>query len=497
MTTTGLANVSVFAQSAYMHAESDLSKSVARISSGMRITEAADDAAGVQIATRLGSQEKSFAQAVRNISDGMGLLDTAGGGYKSAANMLQQLRELSIQAVNGSNSDGDRLALDKEAKELLGGLANLSLDTRHNGVQLLDGNFRDKSFHIGAESGSRMDISLGSAAIKDLGVNRTYTTSSLAMGGTDTGILGGQDITVGSSLGTAVISIDAGMSAKDFADAVNSSTAGNGVTASARTAISIEATDGGAFDLTVNGVDLGRVAISDKDDLEGLYRAMVEAGTATGLSARLMEDGAKLIIEDKEGNDIELTGFAALEDSTRLKITALNELNEATGTTADVDFGYLDSTSGSAVTSAHITGQVQIDSKEGFVLESSDAAPAAGTSFMTSGMQASSFVSVSSIDLSTDAGASAGLGVIDAAISQMSSELGTVGAYSNRLEAAMGSVTTMERNVGFARSGIEDLDMARETVNLTRAKLLTDAAQSMLAQGNVRGESYLLLLNPL
>ena len=138
--------------------QASLNTSIQRLSSGLRINSAKDDAAGLAISERFTSQIRGLNQAVRNANDGISLAQTAEGALKSSGDILQRIRELAVQSRNATNSPTDRAALNKEAQQLLSEIDRVADTTNFNGVKLLDGSFQDQSFQVGANQGETIDI---------------------------------------------------------------------------------------------------------------------------------------------------------------------------------------------------------------------------------------------------------------------------------------------------------------------------------------------------
>ena len=150
-------------------AQATQQNAMTRLSSGLRINGAKDDAAGMSIANRMSSQITGLNQAVRNANDGISLSQTAEGGLSEINNNLQRMRELAVQAANSTNTASDRAALQQETKQLLEEIQRVSTTSDFNGIKLLDGSFQKRAFQIGAASGQSTTISISSAQIKDLG----------------------------------------------------------------------------------------------------------------------------------------------------------------------------------------------------------------------------------------------------------------------------------------------------------------------------------------
>jgi len=168
-----------------------LNKSLERLSSGLRINRAADDAAGLAIAESFRSQVRGSRVAARNAQDGINLVQTAEGALTEASNILQRIRELAIQAANGTNSDENRLSLDLEVQQLLGHLDDIALDTEFNGVGVLS-SAQTITLQTGPQAGQTLVVTVNGANTNDLGVNNLNISSV----GTAVGTLSTVDIAI-------------------------------------------------------------------------------------------------------------------------------------------------------------------------------------------------------------------------------------------------------------------------------------------------------------
>ena len=148
-----------------------LAKSLERLSSGLRINRAADDAAGLAIAEAFRSQVRGMAVAGRNAQDGVSLVQTAEGALSETHNILQRMRELAVQAASGTVSESDRAALQAEVSQLIEQIDDIAMDTEFNGTALLDGTTSSISIQSGAELGQSLSVSLTGAQSSDLGLN--------------------------------------------------------------------------------------------------------------------------------------------------------------------------------------------------------------------------------------------------------------------------------------------------------------------------------------
>ena len=210
----------------------DFDTAMTRLSSGLRINAAKDDAAGMAIAEKMTSQIMGLNQAVRNATDSKSLLDTTEGAHQEVGNMLQRLRELSVQSANDTNTPFDRTQLAAEAKQLVTEINRVASDTTFNGMNVIDGSFSGKQFQIGADAGQIMNIDVDSAAATAIGAHTVDTTVAVTAG-IDTNIANGTDITINGHLGSQTVTTTAGMSAATLAENINQVAVSTGVEASA------------------------------------------------------------------------------------------------------------------------------------------------------------------------------------------------------------------------------------------------------------------------
>jgi flagellin len=205
-----------------------LATSMERLASGMRINSAKDDAAGLQISNRLTSQINGLSVAQRNANDGISMAQTAEGAMQESTNILQRMRELVLQSANGSNSDDDRLALQKEVTALNEELTRIADTTSFGGQNLLDGTFGTKKFQVGSDANQTIDMSLTSIKASDLGGVNAQGLTITNFTQADIG-LKDEDVTftVGSSQRT--VSLTKGMGFQEVAEAINAGAGSIGI----------------------------------------------------------------------------------------------------------------------------------------------------------------------------------------------------------------------------------------------------------------------------
>ena len=466
---------------------SALSRSFERLSSGLRINGAKDDAAGLSITTRFSAQIRGLNQAVRNSNDGISLAQTAEGALNETTNILQRIRELAVQASNDTNNDSDRASLQAEVAQLKSELDRIAETTNFNGNKVLDGTFLSKDIQVGANVGETLNVSIDGAATTDLA--RQVRTDAAVVGATSIGAAGADNalsITykdASSTTGTSVAQVRAtsanddavstsqeSFSAIAKAAAINSLTDTTGVRAIVgETTANGGAITGGTLDtgnyITINGEDISGFVIQANDANGALTDAINAVSEQTGVVASLDQD-SELVLTAADGRNIEIT---------------------ITGGNAAADTG---------LTAAVTRGQISLQSKEQFTLGGTGAGTAAtdAINHATGVYGVNSDKAVSSVDISTRAGAVQALDVIDLALEDVSASRAKLGALQNRLESTINNLSTTSENLSASRSRILDADFASETAQLSRNQIIQQAGVSILAQANQQPQVALALL---
>ena len=236
-----------------------LATSIQRLSSGLRINSAKDDAAGLAISQRMTSQIRGMDQAARNANDGISLAQTAEGALGEVGNNLQRIRELAVQSANATNSDGDRAALQKEVAELKSEIDRVANQTSFNGRKLIDGSNASFTFQVGANAGEVISVnSAVDARIGSLGGTVTSASAeSTAVTGLGTGVVAAGSLTInGTDIGPLAAVGTASQRASQVVNAINNVSVQTGVNASLNaTTGKIELSSGAAF--TIGGTDDG------------------------------------------------------------------------------------------------------------------------------------------------------------------------------------------------------------------------------------------------
>ncbi len=482
---------SLGAQRSLSKTNENLSTTFQRLSTGLRINSAKDDAAGLQISNSLTSQINGLGVAIRNANDGISLAQTAEGALQETTNILQRMRDLSIQSANGSNDASSRAALQAEVSQLQSEINRIADTTSFGGRALLDGTFGSSSFQVGSEAFQTIDVTLNSSRGADIGNNTntlTGTATNVGLGRTTAtantaaanNVAG--TITVAGSAGTSTAIAAAGLSAKAISDKINLEESTTNVTADARNTVGLTSLGDGNVAFSLTGSNSTAVTITagiSGGSLTALSNAINDVSASTGISASISSGVLKLTSE--RGDDIVIEGFTTSATDT----TATVNTYGYDGTGAAVDTTTL--TSG-GTDSTRAIGVIKLNSSKSFTSTASD------TSVDAANAQVSSLTTVDSIDISTSIGSQNAIDIIDSAIQNIDANRASLGAVQNRLSSTVSNLGNIVENVSAARSRIRDTDFAAETANLAKNQVLQQAGLSILAQANASSQSVLSLL---
>jgi flagellin len=464
--------------------QSSLNSSIQRLSSGLRINSAKDDAAGLAISDRMNSQIKGMNQAVRNANDGVSMAQTAEGALSSSGDMLQRIRELAVQSSNASNSASDRKALQTEVSQLTSELNRVASTTQFNGQNLLDGTMGTANFQVGANANQLISMSGSNFTTSTYG-NNTEVKDGIDTAATNA-ITGG-DLTINGSSGSKTITFDADITANTAVKQINDVTGATGVTASATTNTLFKADAGAAgksFTLAVasdNDPTTSPVNVSFQIGDDGNandYAAAISAFNAqsakTGVTASYDATAKGLKLTNASGNDIKLTNSSTDAASTAT-LAAYKTDGTASTTTAALGQN----------ADAVAKGTITLDSSASF--STSDASGWGMTG-------SSDLKKVADIDVSTFDGAQQAIKIADAALSKVNDQRAQLGALQSRFDSTISNLQSTNENLSASRSRIVDTDFASETANMTRGQILQQAGTSMLAQANSLPNGVLSLL---
>ena len=386
-------------------------KSMEKLSSGLRINRAGDDAAGLAISEKMRGQIRGLDQASANSQDAISLIQTAEGALSETHSILQRMRELAVQSATDTNVGVDRAAIQDEMDELTAEIDRISTTTEFNTQSLLNGGFKG-TFQIGANASQNVNLSIGKMDTASLGLTSTNSLEK-------------KELNDGSNLKDGTYTLDKNNNLLD----VDGNTVGT-----------LNTTDN---ELTINGV-------------------------ATKFATAKLAEGAILNVKD---------GVADVKNTMSGKASQLAPGNyEVKGTNIVKDDKIVGTLGANKMT---IDG---VDISEGEL------------GFVTDQLVAGAKFTINGSDVSSRTNAEGSIKSINDAIEKVSTERSKLGAMQNRLEHTIANLGTSSENLTAAESRIRDVDMAKEMSTFTKNNILSQAAQSMLAQANQQPQQVLQLL---
>jgi flagellin len=509
-----------------------ISKSFERLSTGLRINSAADDAAGLSITTRMGAQVTGLNQSIRNANDSISLFQTAEGALGEVSSMLQRVRELAVQAGSDTLTTPDREAIQAEINQLKSEIDHISDTTSFNSVGLFKGDKTERHFQIGANAGEISKVNLSKIDSQSLGRQARYSSDGGVAGFLE---LSANLLQISAKDGSGLITVPApdssydtlstyssnsfvragaltGTSAIAKAAAINSIAESTGVRAivgETRTDSQTAANDAsqalfgvalygntGAIQGTtltattymeINGTKIAGFSFEANDATGTLVQQINAENDKTGVLAEINATGGLTLVA-KDGRDISIEyhdagdGFA-LEALVGLRSGGVN------GFSPNGAFAY--------------SGEITLQSDETFELDAQPTANAAFGGLLDSDVNGASgqlvkgtnrASSLEAVDVSSSRGAGIALDIIDVALEQVSAERSKLGALQNRTESTISNLSQTSENLSAASSRIRDADFANETAQLASNQIKQNAAANMLAQVSQSGQIVLSLL---
>ena len=450
-----------------------LQTSLQRLSSGLRINSAKDDAAGLAISERMGAQVRGLNQAVRNSNDAVSMAQTAEGSLAEIGNVLQRMREIAVQSANDTNTSVDRAALQTEASQLSAEVDRIAAASQFSGKNLLDGTFGTSTFQVGANAGQTIAVAIGSATTTALGIGGAASTTSTAFAvgiigqSGSTGLTTINGTTISASVNDGVSYVNGAQSgttsALSLANAINAQSSTTGVTATAKTT----ATSGTisaltaitAGDFLVNGVSIGGIsAAATAGDRNNQMIAAINAKSgSTGVTA-VAANSTSYTLTAADGRNIDISGGATSTVATSGFLLTANKT---------------------------FTGQVSLTSGKSMTIGATpDGGLVAGTYALVG----------TAVDVTSQTTSSAAITSIDSALAVVNTQRASLGAVQSRFQSVISNLQTSSQNLASAKSQITDADFAMETANLSRNQILQQAGVAMLAQANALPNNVLSLL---
>jgi len=499
-----------------------LGSSLEKLSSGLKINRAADDASGLAIADSLRSQANSLTQALHNANEAVGIIQIADQAMSEQVAILDTIKTKATQAAQDGQSTSSRKAIQSDIKALMSQLDNIAGSTSYNGKQLLSGNFVNKEFQIGAYSRNTVTASIEATSSDKIGHVRAETTKvdSITASGTSKLTFKGTHIPNGSmTLESVTIDSKAGTGIGVLAEVINKNSSLLGVKASFKVenlgSKSIEA-GSQVQNLTINGVELGNLSDIKANDADGRLVATInEVRDQTGVFASVDARG-RLKLTSDDGRAIEIktdavtTGTDANGDAITKSFDDFfgmdgNSFNG--GRLTMVAVGAIDiratEESGGALDKAMNNGAM---SEANFNLRgslngfNSLQADAMGTFANSNSLnypgsdQLNEETYPLTAGVTTLEGAFAVMDIADSAIKQLDLIRSGLGSAQNELEAAVNNISVTRTNVKAAESTIRDVDFAEETANFSKQNILVQSGSYALSQANAVQQNVLKLL---
>ena len=513
-------------------------KSSEKLSSGYKINRAADDAAGLSISEKMRSQIRGLNKASDNAQDGISLIQTAEGALNESHSILQRMRELSVQAANGTETDDDREAVQNEISQLQEELTRISETTEFNTMKLLDGSQSGSTSSTG--SGPKFGIvdtgiSGGGAIITSnvAGVSVSISAAATNKAGQESAIWDktGKTLTLNLAAGKVYTQdeIDELVANAKQEDSTAENTPAD-IKITLKNGV-MTATDGETSDATAAGVKASSAAVTATGTFVGANKVSFTAnkygtefngtkfnikfGAETGkenvsVTKGITYDAANAVTageydinlaagKEYTAEDIEdILKSAGFDFDVTLSGATPDEPNTVFATGSATTFTAITMANGAGVGSTEAMwsqdGYDSVASGAGITLQIG-ANEGQTMSFSIDNMSARALgVDGNKVDLSTQAGAQKATDTIDAAIKKVSAQRGKMGAIQNRLEHTISNLDTAAENTQTAESRIRDTDMAEEMVEYSKNNILAQAGQSMLAQANQSTQGVLSLL---
>jgi flagellin len=542
----------LMAQAAASSTNKQMEISMERLATGKRINSAADDAAGVAIASRLTSEIRGTNQAIRNAMDGQAMLDTAEGAHIEVENILQRMRELAVQAGNDTNNATDRTNISTELTQLTSEIDRIASTTTWAGQNLLDGT-GSFNFQVGSRTTSADTITTAISAMSSAGLaiqtnnattaatggnGTTQATSTITVGANTAAasvVSNGTTFTSGvstfsvasSGTKTPTISMANNVLTLDLVDEIKDKvitvtlngttfTAGTGSATSTDTTRSVAAdaimdkiaaflgfgtvtaqTGSGSAKLTISNNELAtdlRAKLNANANYSGAFTA---GGTGAAVTSTVKALTPTVTAAATTDNGTGVAGVDATFAANVMTLTKATGTNTSANNTTTVftvegqEISFNSFTDG--VQKGFDVTDVTNAGLVGAVKQKIIDAGFGGINMALSGATIT-FTKGGALDVSTSTAANTAVDAIDAAITAVNTQRATLGSVSNRLDSTVSNLTNISANLSAGRGRIEDADFAAETTSLAKSQILQQASTAMLAQANASKQGVLSLL---
>ena len=512
-------NTNISAMNAYVNSSSTsraLDESISKLSSGLRINKAADDASGMTIADSLKAQASALGQAIANGNDAIGIVQTADKAMDEQLSILNTIRTKAVQAAQDGQTSQSREALQSDISRLLEELDNIATTTSFNGQQLLNGNFSNKNFQIGAYANQTVQVSIGATASDKIGLTRFETSGLMAFS-----TAGVQSATLelsgidGYPNGYKFQDITKEEMQKDglkaIADRINGVSDLTGVSAKVLNTITFTGVvqEGTINGLKINGITIGKVEVEAGDSNAVLINAINKVKEQTGVEASRKDgkltltarDGRAMKIEfSAEGSKIgahsgcfsEVSGMTILGKLTLIRqdardiVVRITMAGGASALSVCQNAGTDGGMSG-AVNSKAVQKTVSLGDMNSGILSS---ALAAAMGYFAGGFSATDQLS----GVTTYYGAQAMISISESAQKALDRIRSDLGSVQNQLQSTINNISVTQVNVKSAESQIRDVDFATEASNFNKYNILAQSGSYAMSQANTIQQNVMRLL---
>ncbi len=481
-------NAALVAASALYKATKSHEVSLERLATGIRINSGKDDPGNLHKISRLASETRGIQMGIQNALEFQSILEIADSTNVEISNKLQSLREKSILAMNSTYTVQDRADLQIDAAQTIAGADQIATVAAYNNQSLTDGTFTNKTISLGDATADQITVSIESSKTAALGQYYISGTSHLKVAASnDTSAV--TDVTSQTlsitGKANASVSITTGSSAKTAAATINATTSTTGVSATASTTLKIDTlanlTSGKTVSFKIGSTQIASALVTS-NDLTALATSINLSTASTGVTAVVGSSNSELLLSNTDGSDILIDDFLTTNTddlSASIQVTAVNSRTGAEVGSAVSLYHVINSTRQASIDSVIAIGQIEIGYHKTF---SMTGGASTSTLLAQSNTVASEFVST--IDISTQSGATAAVRVLDSALTKISEVRASIGAVSSRLDSATDFLTSINIPLSVSLSHLKDTDFAEETLNLTKSQLIRDNAAAMLAQAN-------------
>ncbi|EAK3365494.1 flagellin B [Campylobacter lari] len=469
-----------------------LDSSLARLSSGLRINSAADDASGLAIADSLKTQANTLGQAINNANDANSMLQIADKAMDEQLKILDTIKVKATQAAQDGQTAKTRAMIQGEINKLMEELDNIANTTTYNGKQLLSGSFSNAQFQIGDKSNQTVNATIGSTNSAKIGQTRFETGARVTGSGSIGLTLKNYDGINDYKFQSVDVSYSVGTGLGALAAEINKVSDQTGVRASATVqTISTAALTAGSTGegFTINGVVIGKVVFKAGDKDGALVSAINAKKDTTGVEASIVD--GKLVLNSADGRGIKLSGSTgdldaqiAEENYGRLTLVK-NDGGDIVISSAGDAAGFSTGATANGLSEA----TVNLESIKGEI--SADIASAMGFNAMS---KAQIGTGKQSAGVTTLQGAMAVMDIADTAIANLDTIRANIGATQNQITSTINNISVTQVNVKAAESQIRDVDFASESANYSKANILAQSGSYAMAQANAASQNVLRLL---